>query len=308
VDTWDPHEPWDAPDYLGRLYKPDFVGPAPYPPYGKWEERGLTHDDLATGHAAYCAEVTLMDRWVGGLIEKLDLLQLAENTYVIFTSDHGFYFGEHELFGKAEIFGPTESIVSPGAEAPDWFVKVGYHTQGWSPLYGELVCLPLLIRGPLVKHGRRSALTTAPDIPATILDLAGVEAWRTMHGKPFRAALTDDAPSDREFVVSSWPLYFARGEWTRAIDSKPREITSFMPITIRNGSYSVIYTGPGHPTELYDLASDRNETRNVWSENLDQGVDLVKRGLNLLEELGTAEEYLTPRAEALSQEARGPRT
>src|SRR5207248_2325354 len=41
VDTWDPHEPWDPPDYYSKLYRPDFQGPALYPAYAKWKDAGL---------------------------------------------------------------------------------------------------------------------------------------------------------------------------------------------------------------------------------------------------------------------------
>ncbi len=43
----------------------------------------------------------MVDRWVGHLLSKLEVMDLMDNTCVIFTSDHGFCFGEHGgLFGK----------------------------------------------------------------------------------------------------------------------------------------------------------------------------------------------------------------
>ena len=44
----------------------------------------------------------MVDFWIGRLLAKLEALGLRENTLVFFTSDHGFYFGEHDYFGKAE--------------------------------------------------------------------------------------------------------------------------------------------------------------------------------------------------------------
>ena len=38
IDTWDPHEPWDAPTYYSRLYMPDHDGEVVQPPYGYWQE------------------------------------------------------------------------------------------------------------------------------------------------------------------------------------------------------------------------------------------------------------------------------
>ncbi|MDQ3670162.1 MAG: sulfatase, partial [Actinomycetota bacterium] len=99
VDSWDPHEPWDAPEYYTALYKPDYDGRQLYPTYGKWRDAGLTEEDIQTAHATYCGEVTMVDRWIGRLLEKLDVLGLTDNTVVLFTSDHGFFFGEHGYFG-----------------------------------------------------------------------------------------------------------------------------------------------------------------------------------------------------------------
>ena len=66
VDTWDPHEPWDAPDYYTSFYREDYAGEQLYPCYGKWEEAGLTKDDVDLAHATYCGEVTMVDFWIGG--------------------------------------------------------------------------------------------------------------------------------------------------------------------------------------------------------------------------------------------------
>jgi arylsulfatase A-like enzyme len=61
VDTWDPHEPWDAPDYYTAQYRDGYAGEQIYPAYGKWREAGLSRDDVDLGHATYCGEVTMVD-------------------------------------------------------------------------------------------------------------------------------------------------------------------------------------------------------------------------------------------------------
>ena len=61
VDTWDPHEPWDAPDYYTAKYRDGYAGEQIYPAYGKWREAGLSRDDVDLGHATYCGEVTMVD-------------------------------------------------------------------------------------------------------------------------------------------------------------------------------------------------------------------------------------------------------
>jgi arylsulfatase A-like enzyme len=299
VDAWDPHEPWDAPDYYAALYKPDYDGRHIYPLYGKWREHGLGEEDLETARATYRGEVTMVDRWVGRLLEKLDVLGLSDDTYVLFTSDHGFYFGEHGFFGKAEWFHDPDAAVAPGADVPEWLPESWLLTIGWSPLYQELTRVPLLVRGPGLEPGRRTALTAAPDVPATILDLAGVDASPALGGLSFRVALTDAQTEQRPFVVSSWPLYFAEGELTTAVDSRPRRIASYMPLTVTTRTRSLILGGGAEEPELYDLETDPAEETNVWPERPEEGAELARRAVEFLEECGTPERHLEPRRAAL---------
>ncbi len=299
VDTWDPHEPWDAPEYYTALYEPDYYGPILYPSYGKWADAGLTEEDVRRAHAAYCGEVTLVDRWIGHLLDKLDVLGLTETTIVVFVSDHGFYFGEHGYFGKAEWTHEPDAVLSDDADAPAWFSKSWLLTVGWSPLYQELTRVPLLIRAPGVAPGRRSALTTAPDLAPTLLELLGLDVPKTLAGRSFGAVLRGEAEEHRPFVISSWPLYFAKGEITSAVDARPRRISSYMPLTITTRTTSVILGGPAEEPELYDLGADPGEQRNAWPEQASRGAALCADAITFLEECGTRETFLTPRRAAL---------
>jgi arylsulfatase A-like enzyme len=296
VDTWDPHEPWDPPDYYTALYRPGFDGrPAAYPSYGKWREAGLGRDDVELAHAAYCGEITMVDRWIGRLLEKLDVLGIADRTVVIFVSDHGFYFGEHEYFGKADWIHDPGATVTEDSVVPTWFSESWLLTIGWSPLYQELIRVPLIVRAPGFAAGRRKALTTAPDVPATILELAGVDPPADLQGRSFRPVLAGETEEHRPFVVSSWPLYFAEGEITSAIDSRPRQIASYMPVTISNRRRSLILGGPTDPPELYDLERDPGEATNVWAEDVQEGASLLRNAVAFLEECGTPADHVAPR-------------
>jgi arylsulfatase A-like enzyme len=303
VDTWDPHEPWDAPDYYTRLYMPEYDGRHLYPAYAKYRDAGLSQEDVRLAHATYCGEVTMVDRWVGHLLSKLDVLGIADDTVVIFTSDHGFYFGEHEYFGKAEWIHDPGAVLSEDAVVPEWFSRSWLLTIGWSPLYQELTRVPLVVRAPGVAPGRRRALTTAPDIAATILDVAGVEPPAELQGASFRAVVDGTAGEHRAFVVSSWPLYFAEGALTSAIDSRPRRIASHMPITATTRERSLIIGGRDEPPELYDLERDAAESTNVWTENAHEGRRLFEQALAFLEEIGAADRHLEPRRKSLAAHA-----
>ena len=65
-----------------------------------------------------------------------------------------------------------------------------------SPLYRELTNVPLMVRGPGLEPGRRSAMTTAPDLAPTILELAGLgEMPSTMTGEPLQMCWRGDGRS-----------------------------------------------------------------------------------------------------------------
>ncbi len=191
VDTWDPHEPWDAPDYYTSKYREGYAGEEiHYPCYGKYEDAGLSADDVDLAHAGYCGEVSMVDFWIGRLLAKLDALGLRENTLVFFTSDHGFYFGEHDYFGKAEWIHEPEASVTEDSMVPEWLTESWLLTVEWSPLYKELTNIPLIVCGPGLEPGRREAMTTAPDLAPTIMELAGLGGLpTTMTGESFREVL-----------------------------------------------------------------------------------------------------------------------
>src|SRR5215211_5053611 len=121
----------EAERWLERHYDERF-----FPCYGDWREAGLSEDDVDLGHATYCGEVTMVDFWIGRLLAKLDVLGLRENTLVFFTSDHGFYFGEHGYFGKAEWINTLDVgtiAIAEDATLSGWLSESWLLTVGWSP-------------------------------------------------------------------------------------------------------------------------------------------------------------------------------
>ncbi len=104
VDTFDPHEPWDAPQWYVEMYDAGYDGEVvDYPLYARTDF--LTKRELRHARALYAAEVTLVDRWVGRALEKIADLGLFRNTMVMVTTDHGFLHGEHGIMGKS-LIGP----------------------------------------------------------------------------------------------------------------------------------------------------------------------------------------------------------
>jgi arylsulfatase A-like enzyme len=236
------------------------------------------------------------------LLAKLDALGLRENTLVFFTSDHGFYFGEHDYFGKAEWVHDPEAVVTEDSSVPEWLTDSWLLTVERSPLYKELTNVPLMVRGPGLEPGRTQAMTTAPDLAPTIMELAGLGGLpTTMTGDSFGGVLHGTRKEHRPLVVSSWPLYLAEGEIVTAIDSKARRIADYMPVTVTTPERSLILGGPDDEPELYDLTRDPGEQDNVWRTQGDEGGLLAEEALGFLEGISTPEEYLAPRRESVDR-------
>lgn len=98
--------------------------------------------------------MTMLDTYIGKILDKLEALGLAEDTLVCFTSDHGDFFGQHGLVAKAI-----------------------HH-------YEDLLRIPLVVSLPgAIPEGKVSdALQSTIDLPETFLSIAGLPVPRTMAG------------------------------------------------------------------------------------------------------------------------------
>ena len=158
-----------------------------------------------------------------------------------------------------------------------------------------------MVRGPGLEAGHTRAMTTAPDIAPTIMDLVGLGGVpTTMTGDSFGGVLGGSREQHRPLVVSSWPLYLAKGEIITAVDSKARRIDNYMPLTVTTPERSLILGGPDDEPELYDLARDPQERENTWATS-SEGALLAEQALSFLEGVRTPEEYLAPRYEAVEK-------
>jgi hypothetical protein len=92
VDCFDPHEPWDPPLEYARRYDPAYEGlDGCIPPL---TTATMTDQQVRNVRTAYAAEVTLVDAWIGHLLEVVEEKGLLGNTLIVFTSDHGCMLGE----------------------------------------------------------------------------------------------------------------------------------------------------------------------------------------------------------------------
>ena len=133
VGFYRPHTPFVAPKNYYGLYSRDDIPVPPVPPNlgelfpaaalasQRPEEMAMDEDLRRQAIQAYYASTTFMDAQVGHLLDALDRLDLAQNTIVVFHSDHGYHLGEKNLWKKQSVFEESARvpflITVPGGEA-----------------------------------------------------------------------------------------------------------------------------------------------------------------------------------------------
>jgi arylsulfatase A-like enzyme len=100
VECFDPHEPWDPPLAYARKYDPTFDSFDGLIPPSTTD--AMTPRQVKNVLTAYAGEVTLVDRWVGHLLDTLRATGHDRDTLVVFTSDHGCMLGEQGDLHKGQ--------------------------------------------------------------------------------------------------------------------------------------------------------------------------------------------------------------
>jgi len=198
----------------------------------RWKFRRYMQDYLGT--------IESVDESVGEILDYLDNNGLTENTIVIYTSDQGFYLGEHGWFDKRFM-------------------------------YEESLKIPLLIRYPKEISNRKVSdeMVLNLDFAPTFLDYAGVEIPDDIQGESMRELLQDETPADwRNEVYYHYYEYPAGGH-----DVKRH-------YGIRTQYYKLIhYYYDIDEWELFDLKNDPHELNNLYNDPEYSEVvsDLTKR-------------------------------
>ncbi len=184
VDEFDPHEPFDTPEPWASRYDPDWTGThLIWPPYvvGGQAKGVLSEREGRQVRASYGAKLTMIDAWLGRVLEAIDAKGLWDDTLVILTTDHGHYLGEKDIWGK------------PAA-----------------PLYQTIAHIPLLIAGAGLAAGKCAALTTSVDLFATLAEIFDLPpARQATHGVSLKPLLTGAATEVRDHVLA--------GVWGREV-------------------------------------------------------------------------------------------
>ncbi|KAI2488781.1 arylsulfatase [Fragilaria crotonensis] len=192
-------------------------------------------DNVKEWTAVYYAMVEEIDTLVGIMLDRLDELGIANNTLVVFTSDHGEMLGAHCRRGKNNFYEESARV----------------------PL---LMKLPGVIPAETVVEEPVSLI----DVVATVLDYAGASESNKGDGLSFRSFIEGTSHNDvfdETAVVSEWDYREPIDNVTlsRTLDDRP----NFM---IRHGHFKLLILKKAHSTKadmLFDLADDPFELNNL---------------------------------------------
>ncbi len=177
VPTVTPGEHESNPPHLQLTQQPD-------PDFSAWQEpngsgchgfHSHLHDrgELAKDIACYYGMVSCMDKYIGQIIDHLDERGLAESTLVVFTSDHGHYFGQHGLIAKG-----------------------AFH-------YDDGIRVPMIARlpGQIPARQLSNSLQSLVDYAPTFLEYCGLDVPADMTGLSQQAGWNGDDTNAREHVI-----------------------------------------------------------------------------------------------------------
>ncbi len=196
----------------------------------------------------YLRVVASIDDNVGRVLDYLDDHDLADNTIVVYTSDQGFFLGDHGWFDKRFM-------------------------------YEESVGMPLIVRFPreVPADSVSNDMVLNVDFAPTLLDLAGIDVPAQMQGRSFRTILTGGRPEN-------WQSSMYYRYWMH----RDADHNVWAHYGIRTHTHKLIYfyndplnqpgaNGPADPPEweLFDLVNDPFEVANVYEDS--RNVELVER-------------------------------
>jgi arylsulfatase A-like enzyme len=229
------HTPLMAPQALVDKYSEKSAnGPAVAAEFGTDEQvfEGAAERKvrIVQNHAVYAGMVEAMDRAVGLLLDGLDELGLAENTLVVFTSDHG---------------GLATSEGHPTSNLP---YRCG---KGWT--YEGGLRVPLLVRWP--GHTEAGSQSDVPvmsiDLFPTVLDVCDIDPPGDVDGRSIAAVLEGDTALDRD-LFWHYPHYSNQG--------------GFPSGALRSDRWKLIERYEDGSVQLFDLATDVGEQRDLALE------------------------------------------
>jgi arylsulfatase A-like enzyme len=241
----DPHHPFTPPGKYWDMYDPDdielpksyMLGRSPILDHMRSEyEKGIANRKTTLPYVVSEKEareaialtygmLTMIDDWIGEIVQALREQGLFENTIIIFASDHGDYMADHGIMLKGPI-----------------------HTQG-------LIRTPFIWADPkAVRRSQIDHLCSAIDIGPTILEHSGTKPYYGIQGRSLLEVMADPNASHRNAVLiedDREVIYLGFEE--------PQRVR-----TMVTEKYRISMTIPADNFELYDLENDPDEIVNLW--------------------------------------------
>ncbi len=215
------------------------------PDFSAWQEEGghATHgfhshlrerEALAKDIAVYYGMISCMDHYIGQIIDRVEALGLRENTLIVFTSDHGHFYGQHGLIAK----GP-------------------FH-------YEDQIRVPFIVSQPgVVPVGQTSdALQTLVDLPQSFLSVCGLNAIAGMTGVDQSAVWQGQTARARDHVIVE-NRHQPTTIHVRTYVGERYKITIYY-----NQDYGEIFDLLADPGEVNNLWSDRDLKAALLEEML----------------------------------------
>jgi choline-sulfatase len=238
------HSPWqDGPERLVDQYRDATFADIPADPvyrYGRMAGEALfpSRDDPREALAQYYAAVSEIDEGVGRVLDELEVQGLADDTLVVYTSDHGLMTGHHGLWGKGNATVPYNML-------------------------DETIRIPMILRHPGVLLGGqdRDEFVNLCDLFELLLEHAGADVPHRRHRYPGR--------SFRELCrggsAGAWPeeVYAEYGD-TRMIRTRTEKLV-WQPGAGRTMLFDLIVD----PRESADVAPDRPASVAELSKRLE---------------------------------------
>lgn len=190
--------------------------------------------------ATYAAMISHLDRDVGRIVELLRELGLEENTIVIFTSDNG---------------------AQSGHDVNEEFFEAGGPLRGYKgSMYEGGLRVPMIVRWPgKVAAGSVSGhVTYFPDVMPTLAELAGAEAPAETDGISIVPTILGAEAAGRSQSNHEWLYWELVDRESNATKRAARRV-----------DWKFAQNDMEEPVELYNLADDIGEARNLAPENPD---------------------------------------
>lgn len=239
IETFDPHEPFFAPERFKTKFPTAYEGPIlDWPRYERVTEPQEEIDEL---RANYFALLSLCDDLLGRFLDYFDEHDMWKDTVLILSTDHGFLLGEH-----------------------DWWAK------NRMPLYEEISHIPLFVHHPdFAGHAgeRRQSLTQTIDLMPTFCELFGAEIPPEVQGKSILPLLEKDR-SQREAAMF--------GYWGGGVNVTDGRYTMFCyPKDMKNQDLYQYTLMPTHMTKMFGV-DELKSASLVGPFDFTKGVPLLR--------------------------------